>query len=400
MSTAPGHGPPPAPVRVLVLDHTAAPGGAELALVRLCAALGPDVSVRAVLFADGPLRPALLAVGVPVDVLELDPEVATVGRRDVLRGGLGGLRRVRGTVSFLVRLVRLLRRLRPDVVHTTSLKADLLGTLAATLAGRPVVWYVHDRIAPDYLPRPLVSLVRVAAYLPRAVIANSRATARTLPRHATIAYPGFSADQMSPDAPHDGPHDTPRDAPVVGIVGRVSPTKGQLELVRALPAVLARYPRATVRVVGGALFGAGDHAREVRTEAERLGVDAHVEWAGHVESPAEELDRFDVCVHASPVPEPFGQVVVEAMVRGVPVVATRAGGVPEILSHPDGDLGVLVETGDVDALAAGVLAVLDDPVAARERARRAREVAVERFAVGRTAAVVTAVWGRAAAGRR
>ncbi|TGJ94393.1 glycosyltransferase family 1 protein, partial [Actinotalea fermentans ATCC 43279 = JCM 9966 = DSM 3133] len=82
-------------------------------------------------------------------------------------------------------------------------------------------------------------------------------------------------------------------------------------------------------------------------------------------------DGCDVCVHASPVPEPFGQVVVEAMVREVPVVATRAGGVVEILAGTSGDpapLGELVEPGDVESLARGISAVLADPEAAAGRA--------------------------------
>ncbi|WP_407316540.1 glycosyltransferase family 4 protein [Isoptericola halotolerans] len=395
MTGNPLAGPLPGALRVLVLDHTAEPGGAELALVRLCAALGPDVSVRAVLFTDGPLRPALEAVGVPVDVVELDPGVAGLDRRAALRAGPDVLRRVLRTTGFLVRVARHLRRLRPDVVHTTSLKADLLGTMACLLTGRRLVWYVHDRIAADYLPRPLVGLVRAASRVPRAVIANSAATARTLPRRSVVAYPGFSADQVAPRGAG-----APSGAPVVGIIGRISPTKGQLELVRTIPELLARYPGLTVRIVGGVMFGAEDYDRLVRAEASRLGVAQHVEWTGHVERTADELDRLDVCVHASPLPEPFGQVVVEAMVREVPVVATRAGGVTEILSRPDGDLGVLVEPGDVRALRAGILSVLDDRAAAVVRARRARVDALERFSVEQTAAVVSDVWRRAAGRRR
>src|SRR5690606_11575950 len=125
------------------------------------------------------------------------------------------------TVGFLARLGGHVRRLKPDVVHTTSLKADLLGTVVCLLAGRPLVWYVHDRIAADYLPRPLVGLVRAAAHVPRAVIANSVATARTLPRRSTVAFPGFAADQVAATRSV-----VPSGGPVVGIIGRISPTKG------------------------------------------------------------------------------------------------------------------------------------------------------------------------------
>ncbi|WP_253182137.1 glycosyltransferase family 4 protein [Cellulosimicrobium cellulans] len=317
-------------------------------------------------------------------------------------------------MPFLWRVTRHVRRLRPDVVHTTSLKADLLGVVPAFVARRPLVWHVHDRVADDYLPGVLVRLVRALARVaPAAVVANSRATAATLPVRASVAYPGFAPAQAEgvPDWP------APDGDPVVLMVGRLSPTKGQVEVVRAMPAVREAVPGARLRVVGAAAFGAADYAAEVRAEVHRLGLDDAVELVGHVADTRAELDRAAVCVHASPVPEPFGQVVVEAMVRGVPVVATRAGGVEEILLEGAGEheaaataaatadaaatgepLGLLVPPGDVDAIAAAVRDVLTTPDAARSRADRARASALRRFPVARTAQVLTDVW-TAASGR-
>lgn len=391
---------PARPVRVLVLDHTAELGGAELALVRLVAALGPDVDVRCLLFADGPLVGALRAHGVAVEVLALASGVGGAGRHDAGRATWANLRRLAQVVPFAWALTRRLRELRPDVVHTTSLKADLLGLLPALLARRPLVWYVHDRIAADYLPTPWVRLVRWASRLPAEVLANSRATAATLPVAAVVAYPGFApgqaieADDVVPARPS---------AAVIGIVGRISPTKGQLEFVRAAALVLEAHPGATFRVVGAPTFGTGDYEDAVRREAERLGVAPRLTWVGEVADTADELDRMTVCVHASGVPEPFGQVVVEAMIRGVPVVATAAGGVPEILAdpaRPDDDLGVLVPPGDVPALAAAIVGLLDDPAAAAARADRARLAALARFPVSRTARTVSSAWRRAARSAR
>ncbi|MFD4994014.1 glycosyltransferase [Cellulosimicrobium cellulans] len=389
--TVPG-GPP---LRVLVLDHTAELGGAELALVRTCAALRPDVDVRVLLFADGPLRAHLEDLGVRVEVVPLSPSVATADRESAGRLSAATVTGALRMIPFLWRLARRVRVLRPDVVHTTSLKADLLGIVPATLSRRPLVWHVHDRIAPDYLPGPLVRVVRgLARRVPAAVVANSRATAATLPVTTAVAYPGFAPAQAAgaegalaarPDVPD----------PVVVMVGRISPTKGQLEAVRALRTVVDAAPTARLRVVGEPAFGAEDYAAQVRAEVTRLGLDDHVDLLGFVPDPRAELDRAAVCVHASPVPEPFGQVVVEAMVRGVPVVATRAGGVEEILDDPEAgtpSLGLLVPPGDADALAAAVLDVLLDPVAARERALRARTAALRRFPVERTARVLTDVW--------
>lgn len=396
------------PLRVVVVDHTAELGGAELALVRLCAALrdrpgGPRVRVRVLLGADGPLRPLLEREGVGVDVVPLAPSLGTVRRADALRPGAAPLRRLAAAAAFTLRLAWRLRRLRPDVVHATSLKADLLTLLPAALARRPLVWHVHDRVAPDYLPAAAVRLVRAASRLPAAVVANSRATAATLPGPCTVAYPGLAPAQLRARRAGDEARG-PATEPVVGVVGRLSPTKGQRELLRALPEVLRAHPRARLRVVGEASFGAEAYERALHDEARRLGVAHAVDWVGFVPDPAAELDACAVCVHASPVPEPFGQVVVEAMARGVPVVATRAGGVPEILDPEGpgggrgaGPLGRLVPPGDVDALARAVVDVLDRPAEAAARAARAADVARARFPVARTADAVSEVWWRVAA---
>ncbi|MFE6971563.1 glycosyltransferase [Isoptericola sp. NPDC057653] len=389
----------PGPLRVVVVDHTASLGGGELALLRLATELDPGrVELRAVLLDDGPLVARLRAAGVPTVVVPAGPRTRGMDRH-ALAGSWRALLAAGDAARLVVRVAGLLRGSGADVVHTNSLRADVVGLLAARWCRVPVVWSVHDRIATDYLPAAAVRVLRALARRgPRAVVANSRATARTLPgvRDLTVVHPGFAPDQALPSFEAR----VVPDRKVVGLVGRLSPTKGQLELVRAAPAVLDRHPDARFRLVGGALFGADGYADAVANEIGRLGLRGVVEVVGFSDAPAAEIDRLSVCVHASPVPEPFGQVVVEAAVRGVPVVATDAGGVPEILRPQGRDLGVLVAPGDAAALAAGVLAVLDDPGAAQQRARAAYDDTTRRFPARETARAVTAVWERAAAPRR
>lgn len=383
-------------VRVVILSHTAELGGGELALLRLCQAVDPhDALIRVILFADGPLRLRLAEAGVPVDVIALDETVATADRHSAGRLSLTNVRRLGLLLPFGVRLIRRLRQLRPDLVQTNSLKSDLIGVPAAILAGCPLVWYVHDRISPDYLPASMVLMIRrVARLCPRRVVVNSFATADTLaPCPTTVVYPGFRPEQATA-----GPDRTTVSPPVVGMIGRISPTKGQMEFVRALPAVLRQHPEVTARIVGAPMFGAEDYLASVCAEAGRLGVDQAIDWVDFVPDTRAELDRLAVFVHASPVPEPFGQVIVEAMIRAVPVVATRGGGATEIVEPivgkdaAAGPLGVLVEPGDVVGLAAGILSVLGDTAAADRRARSAWASATSRFDVARTAERIVGIW--------
>ncbi len=389
------------PLRVAVLDHTAALGGAELALARMLDhSRAPDIEVRTILFSDGPFADRLRESGHSVEVMPLVPGIAGTDRHAAGRSVLAAARKAVLLVPFVVRLGRRLRATRPDVIHTTSLKADLIGVGASWIAGRPLVWHVHDRISPDYLPPIMVGLIRfLARHAPRYVIVNSEATAATLPgvRRMTIAYPGFGPDQVGP-APVDRRPTAPG---VVGIIGRISPTKGQLEFVRAAARVLRERPQVRFRIIGAALFGEDSYADAVRREVDDLGIADAIEFAGFVDDPAAALDSFGLCVHASPTPEPFGQVIVEAMIRGVPVVATRGGGVTEIVQpDPAGEpLGWLVPPGDAAALAAAIVEALGDPDLAARRAQAAWVSARDRFPIERTVHEVSDVW-RSVAGHR
>lgn len=387
--------------RVLVLDHTAQEGGAELALLRVAEVLcdDDDLELRVLLFADGPLRERLVSAGVQTAVLPLDEGIATASRDRIVAGAAGSALSAAG---YVPRLVRAIRGSRADVVVANSLKSAVFAFFAAPLAGRRWVWQLHDRLATDYLPAPLVAAMRLIAVLgPRAIVANSRATLETLPasarRKAVVAYPGLPPEAFTRAEPASGDV-------VVGILGRVSPTKGQREFLEAAAIVAAGRRDVRFAVIGGALFGEHGYEAELRDLAERLGIADRVEFTGWVSDAPARLRELTVLVHASPTPEPFGQVIVEAMAAGVPVVATSAGGVPEILDENGGRsdapwsttaTGVLVRPGDSTALAQAMESVLDDRVAADARAGAANADARRRFTIERTAEAIREAWSTA-----
>ncbi len=375
---------------VAVIGHAAELGGAELSLIRSLRTLPEGHRpVRMLWLAEGAVATELRTLGLPVDVIPLDERLLSTDRFAAAGKGLVG--RVARSSRTAVSVARWLRAHDVGLVMTTSMKSLAVGTLGAWLARKPVAWWVHDRVSPDYLPLPLVRLLRSAArHVPHTVVVNSMATAATLPgaRRMVVAHPGYAGYQA-----RETPRPRPDGAPVVGLVGRISPTKGQLEFVRAAATVLASHPDATFRIIGAPMFGADGYAESVHSEIRALGIEDRVDVVGFVRGTAAELDGMTLCAHTSPVPEPFGNVVVEAMVRGVPVVATEGGGVPEIL-HPEGGppLGLLVPPGDVAALATAIVAVLDDPAAAEARAALAHASAIARFPAERTMDVVSLVW--------
>lgn len=383
--------------RVLLLDHTAQEGGAELALVRLAAAIGDRADLDALLFADGPVRARLTDAGVRTAIVKLDSAIATASRGSVITGIA---RSAGGALAFIPRLTRAIRESHANLVVANSLKSAVFAGIAAPLAGRRWVWHLHDRLAPDYLPRPLVHAMHLlASFGPQAIVVNSRATLETLPararRKSTIAYPGLPAEAFSELATPDPA------APLVGIVGRISPTKGQREFLIAASAVADIHPDVRFAVVGAALFGEGEYETQLAELADTLGIGERTDFTGWVDDAPERMRRMTVVVHASPVPEPFGQVVAEAMAAGVPVIAAASGGVTEILdpagsagSDPWGatSTGILVRPEDPQALAAAINDVLTYPSAASSRAAAARNDARHRFTIEQTADAVWRVW--------
>jgi hypothetical protein len=206
------------PLRVVLLDHTGRLSGAEIATANLVASTD-GCEVHALLAEDGPLAGRLRAAGATVEVVPLAAAVRKV-RRD--RVGLASAaRHTRVLAGYAVELADRIRALDADVVHTVSLKAAVYGGLAGRLAGVPVVWAIHDRIAPDYLPAAAVWAVRAAAAtVPSAIVANSETTRRTLGRFArrpVVVPPAIPPAAAAAPEPAGGRQFT------VGVVGRLSP---------------------------------------------------------------------------------------------------------------------------------------------------------------------------------
>jgi glycosyltransferase involved in cell wall biosynthesis len=381
--------------RIVYVDHVARLSGGEIALVRALAALGSDVDAHVILGEHGPLVDSLREVGASVEVLPM-PVAAREVRKDSVQPGTLRLKAVAASLQYVRTLRRRLRELQPDVVHTNSLKAALYGGVAGRLSGIPVIWHIRDRIAPDYLPTAAVQMVRLGSRIvPKAVIANSQATLGTLPvpRRGvvvtnTVVYdPIRRAEHTSQTG--GGPFR-------VGIVGRLAPWKGQdvfLEsFARAFP-----DDETEAWVVGAAMFGEDGYADTLHSQARRLGIGDRVVFRGFREDVWAELSQIHLLVHCSLIPEPFGQVVVEGMAAGVPVIAADAGGPAEIITNNVD--GILTVPGDVAALAAAMRRVHDDDALRRVLVSGGLARA-EHYSPEHTAKALMDVYESVVAGRR
>jgi glycosyltransferase involved in cell wall biosynthesis len=382
-------------LRVVYVNHSGKLSGGELALLRLLPAL-QDVEAHVILAEEGPLVGRLIGAGISVEVVPLSPRVVDLRRSEVTPSG-APLRHAAQAAAYSARLAWRLRRLRPDLVHTNSLKAAFYGSAAARLARIPVVWHARDRLAPDYLPEPTVRLVRAAArLLPTAIIANSEATLSTLGRAGVggTVVPSPVDPSLLQLERHAR---TPASGLRIGMIGRIAPFKGQHVFIEAFARAFSEGDGLHEAVVVGApLFGEHAYEEEVKQLAVDRGVAERVRFTGFTEDVEAELARLDVLVHASVTPEPFGQVVVEGMATGLPVIASAGGGPSEIIDHEL--TGLLCPPGDADALAQAMLRLSRDGRLRERLGKRAAERAKD-FMPERAASLTMEVYRRVLEGR-
>ncbi len=360
--------PDPRP-RVVYLDHVARLSGGEIQLSRLLPHLR-GVNAHVILGEEGPLAERLVRAGVSVEVMPIAAAARDL-RREQVRPGVGALASAWSTASYTLRLARRLRRLAPDLVHTNSLKSGVYGSLAARLAGVPVVWHVRDRVADDYIPAAAVRLVRaLVRRLAVAVIANSDATLATLDGSA----PADSWVIPGSVEPSPVPH-SPQAHTTFGMLGRIAPWKGQDLFLRAFAEAFPGGSESGV-LIGSPMFGEQDYERSLHELVDSLGLRERVCFRGFQEDVWSELARLDVLVHASTIPEPFGTVVLEGMAAGLTVLAPDQGGPATVIE--DGRTGRLFRMGDQRLLASAMRELGQDP-GARERLSGAAREAISAY---------------------
>jgi glycosyltransferase involved in cell wall biosynthesis len=345
-------------LRVVYLGHVAQLSGGEIALVRLIEALR-EVDAHVILAEDGPLVERLHAVNASVEILRLRERTRDL-RKDRVTATRLPFSAALDTALYVLRLARRVRAIRPDLIHTNTLKAGVYGSLAGRLVGIPVVWHVRDRIADDYLRRPAAALVRgLIATLPSGVIVNSETTGKTLWRKRARAS---TIPSLIPDTIGDPPlrWRASGDRFVVGMVGRIAPWKGQHIFLDAFANAFGSGDEVAI-IVGAPMFGVAEteYETQLRQQATASGLSDRIIFRGFRSDVWRELAEMDIFVHASVTPEPFGQVIVEAMHAGVPVIATVGGGPSEIVT--DGTDGLLCPPGDIDSLARMLRQLRDDP---------------------------------------
>ncbi len=343
--------------RLLLVITTLDVGGAEKCCVTLATGLDRErwhVEVCSVIRAGsmaGPLRDA----GIPVHSLDAS--------------------RLWHAPTATLRLARIIRRVRPDVVHTFLFHANMLGRLAAQLAGRPRV-VASIRVAERRFRHHLI-LENLTCRLSDCVACVSRDVARFVRRRChepagrLVVIPnGVDVGPVAESTHARSTLGLRADSRVAIYVGRLDQQKGVDVLLRAVAEVRRHMPELTVLLVG-----AGPQQRALEQLAGELGVSSHVKFLGWRSDATELIRAADFLVLPSRW-EGMPNVVLEAMAAGRPVIATRTEGTAELVRHRE--TGLLVPIDEPSALAAAIIE-LADPERRKVWGDRGRTVAVEEF---------------------
>lgn len=180
---------------------------------------------------------------------------------------------------------------------------------------------------------------------------------------------------------------------IIGVVGRITPLKGQIYFLKALARVLRSMPYVRAWIVGGVSPGKDNYMEELEVWTRRLGLSHAVEFLGNRRDIPQILAKLDLLVMPSIAEEAFGRVIVEAQASGVPVIATRVGGVLEIIE--DGRDGLLVYPKDHEGLADAIVRILKDPGLTSELVQNGRKKVEEKFSLEKMAQDTLKVYSEA-----
>lgn len=370
-------------MNILFLDQSGELGGAELCLLDILRDC--PLESRVALLSSGPFQVRLEQANLKYCLLR--DRAPCRSDRAFFSHRLRELMSLSRSLGELLHLAQ-----ESDLIYANTSKAMVLGAITHVITRRPLVYHLHDCLSAEHfgwLNRTL--LVQLANHYAAQVITNSYATQQAFVAaggdrsKTTVIYNGFMPERFRIDpattaATRRSLGQDNREAFIVGCFSRFSPWKGQHLLLEAVADL--DDPTVHLLLVGDALFGEEDYVLALRQQVQRLGLARQVHFLGFRQDVPQLLSCCDLLVHTPIAPEPFGRVIVEAMLAAKPVIAPAEGSGPELLHH--GKTGWLVEPRSQLALTGAIQHLKADSELRQRLGQAASEVAQQRFHLQRT----------------
>jgi glycosyltransferase involved in cell wall biosynthesis len=362
-------------MKILFLDQSGKPGGAELCLIDIAKPYRDSCLVG--LFADGSFKNLLEQEQIPVKVFATEP--LQVRKDSTLMQSLGS---VSSLLPLITKATEIARDY--DLIYANTQKALVVGAIASFIARRPLVYHLHDILSADHFSLTNRRIaVTLANRFASVVIVNSKATQTAFieaggrANLTEVIYNGFDPDRYCPQESCRARIRQQlglEERFIVGHFSRLSLWKGQHILLEAL----TRCSKDVTAVfVGDALFGEQDYVEQLQRQVTEFKLEGRVRFLGFRSDIVSLMGACDLVAHTSIAPEPFGRVIVEAMLCGRPVVAAAAGGALELVEQ--GKTGWLVTPGDSVELANIITTCYQNPETAAIAANQAQLNASKHF---------------------
>lgn len=288
-------------------------------------------------------------------------------------------------IPSMISLIRLIKRNRVTIVYTVGSPMYLQGPIAAKLSGAKLVWLLEDVYTPKWIKGLLLPFLR---FLPDEVAVVAEAVreyylGNNTSKNTALLHPPVDTTKFHPDynvERYRGEFKLKPEEKVIGIVGNINPLKGYEYFFPAAKLIKAAFPNIRFLVVGKRLETQEKYWRRLQALIANLEIEADLILTGSRIDIPQMMNLMDIFVLAS-VSEAAPAVVLEAMACAKPIVATRVGGVPELII--DGETGILVPSKDSKAIAEAVLYLLNHPEEARRMGIKGRERAIKLFDITR-----------------
>lgn len=280
------------------------------------------------------------------------------------------------SLSVVPKIAQIIRHEQIDLVHARSRVPAWLAWFAARQTGTPFVTTCHGYYSTHFLSRIMGWGKRV--------IAISRIVGRHMiddfgvpPERIRLIHRGVDLSQFEMKS-FETNKDEKRVFRIIN-VGRFSPIKGQVEFLKAIHILRRKIPAIEVLLVGSEGKGKTKYTELIKQTIEQLGLESCVKLLGTRRDIPELLKESDLLVLSTLIPEAFGRVIIEAGAVGVPVLATKVGGVLDIIEEDKN--GVLVLAGSPEAMSEGMWKVLSNPEFAKEIALGLNKKVKEEFSL-------------------
>jgi glycosyltransferase involved in cell wall biosynthesis len=356
------------PVRVLHIIQGKHFGGAEQVVLTLTTCSNPlSVSPSVLSLSAGLLLEKLAEAGIRNFLVPME------SKQDIF--------------SPLVKTIRLIRAERIEVIHTHTVRSNLIGRLAALFTARPCVTHLHSPIRRDFanfnrgrrneiidsLTRPIAKrYIAVSLSLRREMIEHGFPSQKIVTIHNALDPNSFRSLLVKAD---DGgirqEYGIPPGSFVLVLVALLRPRKGVEVIIRAMKSILTYSPDTYLLIVGNDDISEDpEYGKRLRTLTANLGLESNVIFTGFRSDVLAILSKCDLMILPSLFGEGLPMVILEAMAMGVPVIASKVEGIPEVID--DGVNGFLVKPGDSEQLSEKIVSIMGDPILLREVSQKGR----------------------------